>query len=263
MITTVAFKTLRSQMVRDGDDIDPRDLQLLGRMMKDVMASSGLRESLSEAERRRLAETERKAGAARAASAARGTGLSPEVAAAIRAAIEGGTPEVSAATAPESRRIGISWAEAFHAVMYAAEGRGDIYYQSYARDMTRGFIDDCAGWATDLGLAASASVAGEVLIADEGDIQAFRIVMASGRQILAMTSSPRGFRSRARPGDVAVIDEAAFVDDLDAVLKAALAFGTWGAGGCELSRPTGARHRRSPRFAATSATAGNPVSCTA
>ena len=127
----------------------------------------------------------------------------------------------------KSRRIGVSWAEAYHAVMHAGEGRGDIYYQSYARDMTRGFIDDCAGWAEDLGIAAGA--AGEVLIADEGkDIQAFRIRLARGHQILAMTSSPRGFRSKGRPGDVAVIDEAAFVDNLDEVMKAALAFNTWG-----------------------------------
>ncbi len=127
----------------------------------------------------------------------------------------------------KSRRIGISWAAAYHAVMHAGEGRGDIYYQSYARDMTRGFIDDCAGWAADLGIAASA--AGEVLIADDArDIQAFRIALASGRQILAMTSSPRGFRSKGRPGDVAIIDEAAFVDNLDEVMKAALAFNTWG-----------------------------------
>ncbi|WP_419738328.1 hypothetical protein [Ruegeria sp.] len=127
----------------------------------------------------------------------------------------------------KSRRIGISWAEAYHAVMHAGTGRGDIYYQSYARDMTRGFIDDCAGWAEDLDIAAGA--AGEVLIHDEGrDIQAFRIALASGKQILAMTSSPRGFRGKGRPGDVAVIDEAAFVDTLDAVLKAALAFLTWG-----------------------------------
>ena len=28
----------------------------------------------------------------------------------------------------KSRRIGISWAEAYHAVMHAGEGRGDVYY---------------------------------------------------------------------------------------------------------------------------------------
>ena len=43
-----------------------------------------------------------------------------------------------------------------------------------------------------------------------------------------MTSAPRALRSKGRPGDRAIIDEAAFVDDLEEVLKAALAFLTWG-----------------------------------
>ena len=43
-----------------------------------------------------------------------------------------------------------------------------------------------------------------------------------------MTSAPRGFRSKGRPGDRAIVDEAAFVDDLAEVLKAAMAFRIWG-----------------------------------
>ena len=70
---------------------------------------------------------------------------------------------------------------------------------------------------------------GETLIRDGArDVQAFRLELASGKEVLAMTSAPRAFRSKGRPGDVAVIDEAAFVDDLEEVLKAALAFRQWG-----------------------------------
>ncbi len=127
----------------------------------------------------------------------------------------------------KSRRIGLSWAEAYDAVMHAGEGRGNVYYQSYNKDMTRGFIDDCADWAEELNKAAEA--VGETLIRDGGrDVQAFRLALASEREIVAMTSAPRTFRSKGRPGDVAVIDEAAFVDNLDEVLKAALAFRLWG-----------------------------------
>ena len=127
----------------------------------------------------------------------------------------------------KSRRIGISWAAAYDAVMHAAEGAGNVYYQSYSREMTRGFIDDCAGWAEDLNQVASA--VGVTLIEDGGrQIQAFRIAFDSGREIVAMTSAPRAFRSKGRPGDLAIIDEAAFVDDLAEVLKAALAFRVWG-----------------------------------
>ena len=130
----------------------------------------------------------------------------------------------------KSRRIGLSWAEAYDSVLHAgaATGGGNVYYQSYSKDMTRGFVDDCAGWAERLQIAADA--VGETLI-DLGDgaaHPAYRLPLASGREIVAMTSAPRGFRSKGRPGDRAVVDEAAFVDDLDEVLKAALAFRVWG-----------------------------------
>ncbi len=132
------------------------------------------------------------------------------------------------AVVEKSRRIGISWASAYQAALHAGGDHGDVYYQGYALEMARGFVADCAGWAAALQIAAEA--AGETLI-DDGDrdaVQAFRLHMASGRQVLAMTSAPRAFRSRGRPGDLAIVDEAAFVDNLAEVLKAALAFRTWG-----------------------------------
>ena len=127
----------------------------------------------------------------------------------------------------KSRRIGLSWAEAYDAVLHAGEGRGNVYYQSFDKDMTRGFIDDCAEWARHLQKGAGA--VGETLIDDEGQaIQVFRVGLASGKEIRAMTSAPRMFRSKGRPGDIGIVDEAAFVDDLGEVLKAALAFRVWG-----------------------------------
>ena len=128
----------------------------------------------------------------------------------------------------KSRRIGLSWAESYDAVMHAGRGAGDVYYQSYARDMTRGYIDDCAEWAQALQVGAAA--VGETLIdlEDGSAVQAFRIAFQSGRQVVAMSSSPRGFRSKGRPGDRGVLDEAAFVDNLGEVLKAVLAFRMWG-----------------------------------
>ena len=128
----------------------------------------------------------------------------------------------------KSRRIGISWAEAFDAVIHAgSDDGGNVYYQAYNQDMTRGFIDDCAGWARTLQFGSHK--VRETLIEDgERAVKAFRIGMAVGHEIVAMTSAPRAFRSRGRPGDLAIVDEAAFVDDLGEVLKAALAFRVWG-----------------------------------
>ena len=128
----------------------------------------------------------------------------------------------------KARRIGLSWAEAYDAVLHAGvEDGGNVYYQSYSKEMTRSFIDDCAEWAADLQLGAEA--VGETLIRDgDRDVQAFRIGLDSGKEIVAMTSAPRAFRSKGRPGDLGIVDEAAFVDDLAEVLKAALAFRVWG-----------------------------------
>ncbi len=127
----------------------------------------------------------------------------------------------------KSRRIGLSWCEAYDAVMHAAEGAGDVYYQSFDHEMTRGFVDDCAGWAEDLHRAASAVEEG-ILTEDGRDIKTFSITLESGKAITAMTSAPRAFRSKGRPGDLGIVDEAAFVENLEEVLKAALAFLFWG-----------------------------------
>ena len=128
----------------------------------------------------------------------------------------------------KSRRIGLSWSEAYDDVLYAGEGRGDVYYQSYSQDMTRGFIDDAAEWARYLNIGAGAVNETLIEFDDKESVQAYRLLMASGKKILALTSSPRAWRSKGRPGDRAVIDEAAFVDDLAEVLKAAMATRIWG-----------------------------------
>ena len=128
----------------------------------------------------------------------------------------------------KSRRIGLSWAEAYDAVMHAAEGKGNVTYQSYDKEMTRSFIDDCAEWAEHLDFEAGGIGESVLDLGDSKAVQVFRIQLASGKHIISMTSAPRALRSKGRPGDRAIIDEAAFVDDLEEVLKAALAFLTWG-----------------------------------
>lgn len=67
---------------------------------------------------------------------------------------------------------------------------------------------------------------------EEGDrkFYTYSIQASTGKEILAMTSSPRGFRSKGRPGDRAIINEAAFVDDLAAALKAVRVFRVWRSG---------------------------------
>jgi phage FluMu gp28-like protein len=101
-------------------------------------------------------------------------------------------------------------------------------YISYSQEMTREFIDACAMWARNYSLAAMEME--ETFFEDntpEGDrsIQAFRIRFASGFEVLALSSAPRTLRGKQ---GVVMIDEAAFVDSLPELLKAALAFLMWG-----------------------------------
>lgn len=132
----------------------------------------------------------------------------------------------------KSRRIGLTWGLAAYAVLRAgrekAAGGMDVMYISYSQEMTREFIDARAMWARAFSTAARAQE--EFLFPDsdqDGDrsIKAFRIAFASGFEIIALSSAPRGLRGKQ---GVVIIDEAAFVDSLAELLKAALAFLMWG-----------------------------------
>jgi phage FluMu gp28-like protein len=130
----------------------------------------------------------------------------------------------------KSRRIGLTWGLAAYAALRAgrqkAAGGMDVMYISYSREMTREFIDACAMWARAFDSAAS-EVEETLFDQDDDDkaINAFRIKFASGFEIMALSSAPRGLRGKQ---GVVIIDEAAFVDSLAELLKAALAFLMWG-----------------------------------
>lgn len=89
MITTLAFKVMKAAMLKEGDEIDPKELHFLGKMLKDVMSSSGIREKLTADERLRIAKEERANAAETAVKAARQAGMSSETAEKIKADILG------------------------------------------------------------------------------------------------------------------------------------------------------------------------------
>jgi phage FluMu gp28-like protein len=130
----------------------------------------------------------------------------------------------------KSRRIGLTWGLAAYAALRAGRqkvaGGMDVMYISYSREMTREFIDACAMWARAFDVAAG-EVEETLFDQDDADkaINAFRIKFASGFEIMALSSAPRSLRGKQ---GVIIIDEAAFVDSLKELLKAALAFLMWG-----------------------------------
>lgn len=127
----------------------------------------------------------------------------------------------------KSRRIGASFGEALLSVLEASKKRDaggqNTYYLSYNKEMTQGFIRDCAYWAKAINIACSDI---EELFSDpDKAITVYRIRFASGFEIWGMPSEPRSLRSKQ--GRV-ILDEAAFVENLNELLKAAMALLMWG-----------------------------------
>ena len=130
----------------------------------------------------------------------------------------------------KSRRIGGTWGcLAAEAALEAAQQNGmDQFYVGYNKDMAAEFIGDCAFFAKAYQLAASkisVSLEQAVLKDDVKNIIRYRIKFASGHEIVALSSRPsnmRGHQGHAR------LDEAAFHEDLQALVDAAMAFLIWG-----------------------------------
>ena len=133
--------------------------------------------------------------------------------------------------AEKSRRTGYSWAVAAVAAAYASRARSsrgmDVLYMGYEREMTREFIDYVAMWAKAFQVACDAVQ--EFVWTDperpEREIGAFRIKFASGFEVIALPSVARALRGKQ---GLVILDEAAFMDDLAEVLKAAFALLIWG-----------------------------------
>jgi phage FluMu gp28-like protein len=131
----------------------------------------------------------------------------------------------------KGRRTGITWAEASDDVLIAASDRAaggqNVYYIGTDKEMTEEYIAACAMWAKVFNYAAGEIQEG-LWDEDEEDkhIKTFTIRFpGSGFKIVALASRPRKLRGRQ---GVLVGDEAAFQDDLQELLKAALAFLVWG-----------------------------------
>lgn len=136
--------------------------------------------------------------------------------------------EAEVALAEKSRRVGLSFAEAAASALDGCKARSaggmNVYYMSYNKEMTAQFIDDCAFWIKVFGLAADDPV--EEIIQDEDrDVLTYVIKCASGFEIRTLPGKATALRSKQ--GRV-VIDEAAFVENIDDILKAAIALLMWG-----------------------------------
>lgn len=134
--------------------------------------------------------------------------------------------------AEKSRRTGLTWAEAGRNVINAAKPRKrrgcNTFYVGSKQEMALEYIAACALFAKAFNQLAEADVY-EQTFWDEGkkeEILSYMIRFPkSGFKIQALSSRPSNLRGLQ--GDV-VIDEAAFHESLEELLKAALALTMWG-----------------------------------
>ena len=131
--------------------------------------------------------------------------------------------------AEKSRRTGITSAEAADAALTASKAKAaggcHHFYVGSNKEMAREFIDAVAMWAKAYNKAAG-EIQEEVFTDDEDKaILTFVVYFASGFKVQALSSNPSNLRGMQ--GNV-TIDEAAFHDQLDELLKAALAMLIWG-----------------------------------
>jgi phage FluMu gp28-like protein len=134
--------------------------------------------------------------------------------------------------AEKSRRTGLTWAEAGRNVVKAARPRRrqgcNTFYVGSKKEMALEYIAACALFAKAFNELAQADVY-EQTFWDEGKKEEILTYMIrfpkSGFKIQALSSRPSNLRGLQ--GDV-VIDEAAFHESLEELLKAALALTMWG-----------------------------------
>ncbi|WP_420598628.1 hypothetical protein [Neptuniibacter sp.] len=134
--------------------------------------------------------------------------------------------------AEKSRRTGLTWAEAGRNVINAAKPRRrggcNTFYVGSKQEMALEYIAACALFARAFNQLAEADVYEQTFwdSTKKEEILTYMIRFPkTGRKIQALSSRPSNLRGLQ--GDV-VIDEAAFHESLEELLKAALALTMWG-----------------------------------
>jgi phage FluMu gp28-like protein len=128
----------------------------------------------------------------------------------------------------KSRRVGMTYACAAHAVLVAGSGKQDVWYSAYNEDQAKEFCLDCVRWIERLQIVVAA-VDQELVEPDEqGNLKGIKVLQISfpsGKRITCLTSHPRNLRGKQ---GLVILDEVAFVEDLSELLKSALALTVWG-----------------------------------
>ncbi|MDD3013449.1 MAG: terminase family protein [Candidatus Gastranaerophilales bacterium] len=124
----------------------------------------------------------------------------------------------------KSRRIGATYVQSYEDVRDCVSKKvPSVWFSSADESAAREYIAYCEQWTKLFHMAAKPL--GNVVVDSEKDIKAFIIEFANGTKIHALSSNPKGFRSK---GGKVVLDEFAHHDSQDQLWKAARPCVTWG-----------------------------------
>ena len=95
----------------------------------------------------------------------------------------------------KSRRIGATYVQSYEDVRDCVYKRVPaVWFSSADESAAREYIDYCEQWTKLFNVAAKSL--GEVIIDNDKDIKAFVIEFNNGTKIHALSSNPKGFRSK-------------------------------------------------------------------
>ncbi|HOX22122.1 MAG TPA: terminase family protein [Elusimicrobiales bacterium] len=124
----------------------------------------------------------------------------------------------------KSRRIGATYVQSFEDVSDCIATPGlKVWFSSADETAAREYIDYCESWAKLHQRAAKAL--GEQLIDEKNGVKAYVIEFRNGARIHALSSNPKGFRSK---GGKVILDEFAWHDDANTLWAAARPSIMWG-----------------------------------
>lgn len=124
----------------------------------------------------------------------------------------------------KSRRIGATYVQSYEDVRDCINRKVPaVWFSSADESAAKEYIDYCEQWVKVFHM--SAKQLGEVIIDCDKDIKALVIEFANGTKIHALSSNPKGFRSK---GGKVVLDEFAFHNNPEELWKAARPCVTWG-----------------------------------
>lgn len=124
----------------------------------------------------------------------------------------------------KSRRIGATYVQSYEDVRDCVYRRiPAVWFSSADESAAKEYIDYCEKWVTLFNISAKSY--GEVIIDSEKDVKALVIEFSNGTRIHALSSNPKGFRSK---GGKVVLDEFAFHKSAMELWQAARPCITWG-----------------------------------